>query len=188
MSETLPTTGVGNATAPNEWVSAPNGALTLVGDSNQDTNFGYVDTNTVGTYTQGYLLDDMPLTFNTMTSTLSIQLRYGWSVSPSLATWPTLTARIMSGTTVLAAATAGGAFQTIESNITATTPTNSGVVAFSYVNTTANRDLWNDAHVEILIERGRNKGGSTEEQRVFALSVTGQYNAVDQTKRYFFIT
>jgi hypothetical protein len=188
MSTTLPTTGVGNSAAPNGWNSAPNGALTLIGASGQDTDFGFVNTNTTGTYTQGYELGDMPSDFDNMTSTLAIQLRYGWSATPSNTTWPSLTARIVSGSTILAAATSGGDFQSIATSITTTTPTNSSAISFSYVNTSASKSDWDAAVVEILIERSRSKGGSTNEQRVFALSVTGQYNVASVTTKYFFIT
>jgi hypothetical protein len=189
MTITLPTTGVGNSAAPNEWSSAPNNALTLIGASGQDTNFGFVSTNATGNYTQGYALDDVPTDFNKMTSTLAIELRYGWSAfDGGLSTWPSLTARIVSGATILAAATVGGAFQSVSTTITNTTPTNSGAISFSYVNTTADKTTWDAAIVEILIERARSKGGNTNEQRVFALSVTGEYDAGSPAARYFFIT
>jgi hypothetical protein len=183
---TLPTTGVGNSAAPNEWNSAPNGALTLIGDSNQDTNFGFVNTNSTGNYTQGYLFNGVPTDFVTMRFGLEIQLRYGWNAyDATLSTWPSLSARIVSGTTILAASDTGTGFQNVAALITTTTPTNS-IVNFGFVNTTADKTAWDSAVVEILIERARNKGGNTNEQRVFALSVTGQYNSL--SPRYFFIT
>jgi len=188
MAETLPATGVGNSAAPNEWNSAPNDALTLIGAAGQDTNFGFVNDSSVGIYTQGWELGNMPIDFITMRSNFSIQLRYAWGTTPTLAIWNSLEARIVSGATILAASTAGGAFQSIATSITTTTPTNSAVVGFSYVNTTADKTTWDSAVVELLIDRARNKGGSSEEQRVFALSVTGEYDAVDLTTRYFFIT
>ena len=189
MAETLPATGVGNSAAPNEWDSAPNDALTLIGAAGQDTNFGFVNTNTTGTYTQGYLFNGTPVDFSTMRSGLTIQLRFAWNAyDATLSTWPSLTARIVSGATILAASTAGGAFQSIATSITTTTPTNSAVVGFSYVNSTADKTTWDSAVVELLIDRARSKGGTTNEQRVFALSITGEYDAVDLTTRYFFIT
>jgi hypothetical protein len=186
---TLPTTGVGNSAAPNGWNSAPNGALTLIGDSNQDTNFGFVNTNSTGNYTQGYLFNGVPTDFVTMRSGLKIQLRYGWNAyDATLSTWPSLNVRIVSGTTILAASDTGTGFQNVAALITTTTPTNTTDVNFGFVNTTADKTAWDSAVVEILIERARNKGGNTNEQRVFALSVTGEYNALDTTTRYFFIT
>lgn len=173
---TLPTLLVGDSAAPNGWTSAPNGALTAIGDAGQDTNNGHVATNTTGDYDQGWALGDTPSDFANM-DTLSVQLRYGWSAyDGSLSTWPSLSARIMSGATVLAGADAGGGFQSVATSITTTTPTNSGVVGFSYVNTTADKTTWDAAVVEIRIGRNRNKGGSTAEQRIYAAQWTGTYS------------
>ena len=46
---TLPTLEVGDSAAPNGWTSAPNGALTDIGDANQDTAYGHEATNSDGT-------------------------------------------------------------------------------------------------------------------------------------------
>lgn len=191
MATALPTTGVGNSAAPNEWDSAPNGALTLIGDSNQDTNFGFVNTNATGTYVQGYRFNGVPADFVSM-SNLSIQLRYAWGATPTNSTWNTLSARIIApgfpGDFPLAASTSGGAFQSVDTNITTTTPTNSSVISFDFVGNPLGKAGWDDGVVEILIERTRIKGGGTEEQRVFAVSITGEYVALDTTTKYFFIT
>jgi hypothetical protein len=187
MSISLPTLGVGNADAPNEWDSAPNGALTLIGAGDQDTNFGHVIQNLSGTriYVQGWQLADTPSAFNSMLS-LTIQLRYGWSAYATSATWPMLAARIMSGTTVLAAATEAGDFQTVAETITTTTATNSSVISFSYVNG-GSKALWDAAVLEIQIQRTRSGGGNTNQQRIYAAQSTGTYSEAVPA-RYFFIT
>jgi hypothetical protein len=179
VSVTLPTLTVGNAAAPNEWSSAPNGALTAIGASGQDTNFGHVSENLTGTrtYVQGWELADTPADFLGM-ATLTIQLRYAWSAYATSATWPLLAARIVSGTTILAAADSGGAFESVATSITTTTPTNSSVVSFTYINTAANKAAWDAAVLEIRIDRTRSGGGNTNQQRVFAAEATGTYVAV----------
>jgi hypothetical protein len=188
MAETLPTLAVGNATAPTgQWTSAPNGALTLIGAGTQDNNWGGVTTNATDNYDQGWVLEDMPADFVTMTS-LAIQLRYAWASAQGLSDWTILDARVVSGATILAAANSGGDFQTVATDITTTTPTNSSIISFSHVNTSANKATWDSAVVVIRIGRMRDMGGSTIEQRVYASSITGTYTALDLTTRYFFIT
>ena len=177
MTETLPTLSVGNAVAPTgQWTAAPNGALTLIGAVTQDNAWGGVNDNSTGDYDQGWALADMPSDFASM-STLSIQLRYGWDDAPGLSDWTALEARIMSGTTVLAGSTSGGGFQSVATNITTTTPTNSAVISFAYVNADADKSTWDAGVLEIRIGRNRNKGGSTAEQRVYATQATGTYAA-----------
>jgi hypothetical protein len=195
MATTLPVTGVGNSTDTTFdgqlWDSAPNGALTLIGASDQDNNFGFVNDNRTQFFVQGWLLNSLPSDFKTMNS-LSIQLRFGWSATPTNTTWPLLAAKIVNSgvtETILAAATSGGDYQSIQTNITTTTATNSSVISFSFLDTAAEKSLWdNNAFVLIGIDRVRNKGGGTEEQRVYALSLTGEYTALDTTTKYFFIT
>ena len=166
--------GVGNSVAPSLWNSAPNGALQTI-DAASDTSYGHVDENTTGDYDQGWALANVPESFANM-ETLSIQLRYAWSASPTNTSWPLLAARVMNGATVLAASSSGGGWQTVASSITTTTPTNSAVISFAYVNTTADEATWNGAVVEIRIGRDRLKAGGTQQQRVFACSVTGTYD------------
>lgn len=142
-----------------------------------DSDFGEVTTNSDGNYADGYLLDNMPGDFGTMDD-LSVQLRYGWSATPSNTTWPTLGARVVveSNGTILAGATAGGGYQTVASSITATTPTNSSVTGFTYVNTSASKADWDDANLQIVMVRDRSKGGGGQGQRVYAGDVTGNYS------------
>jgi hypothetical protein len=179
---TLPTTGVGDSAAPNDWTSAPNGVLQLIGSAN-DANFAADTSNSPGTSTQvqGYELGDMPtgvgLFFASMNS-LSIQIRYGWASSFTNRTWNSLSARVMSGATVLAANDSGGTFETVASSITNTSPANSSVVSFTYVNTGATKAQWDAGIVEMQISTTRSGGGSSVARRVYALEVTGQYEAL----------
>jgi len=116
--------------------------------------------------------------------TMSVQLRYSWASAFSNRTWDSLTARVISGSTILAASTSGGAYQTVASSITTTTPTNSSVVAFSYVNTTARRSVWESAVLEIQIITTRSGGGSTIERRIYAGQLTGTYSTGTTIKAY----
>jgi hypothetical protein len=183
---------LGNSSAPNGWGTAPNDALTRVGAGGQDTNFGDVSQNSTGTsdFIQGWLFNAaFPTDFETMQS-LSIQLRYGWDAFSNLTTWGALAGRITdsTGTTILAAADSGGAYSIVASNITTTTPTNSSVLSFSFVDTTASKATWENAIVELLIQRTRVKGGTTNSQRVYAASIDGVYNltAPPETRVIYF--
>jgi hypothetical protein len=57
--------------------------------------------------------------------------------------------RIVNGATILAAATAGGNFQTVAANVTNTADETAGPTPFAYVNTTADKATWNGASVEL---------------------------------------
>jgi hypothetical protein len=164
---------VGNAAAPSGWNSAPNGAL---GD-NSDATFGNRSTN--GTTTgvdQGWELGDVDADLDNV-DTLAIVLRYGWSATPVNSTWPLLAARVMSGATVLAAADSGGTFETVATDITDTSPTNSSSIPFTYVDTGATKAQWNAAVVEIRISRVRTAGGGAQTQNVYEADLTGTYTA-----------
>lgn len=174
----IATLGFGDSAAPNQWTSAPNGALELIA-SPVDSTFAYDSSNLSGTSTldQGYLITDV-LSNIESTNSVSVQLRYGWATTFSNRTWTTLAARVMSGTTVLAAATSAGGFQTVASSITNTTPTNSSVVNFSYVNTSASVNEWLGADIELRIISTRSGGGSSVQRRVYAGQLVLDYNAV----------
>lgn len=162
----LPTTGsvIGNP-----------GASTALSDDS-DTTFDGQNTNTSGTYQHGRELGNTPADFGNM-NTLSVQLRRAWESAPSNSTWDSLSARIMAsnGSTVLAASTSGGAFQTVSSSITSTSPTNSSVIGFSFVNTSANKATWDGAIIQVQWVRTRNKGGDSLGCRVYEGSITGDY-------------
>lgn len=172
---TLTPLTVGNAAAPTGWASAPNGAL---GDDS-DATFGYDDTNSTTTVDQGWELGETDADLGNM-DTLSGVLRYARSANSANKTWTILAVRVMSGVTVLAAADSGGTFATVASSITTTTPTNSSAYVFStsgYLNTTANKTLWDAAVVETRIGIDRNKGGNSDAFRVFEIDFTGTYTA-----------
>jgi len=140
-----------------------------------DGDFGEVATNATNDYGDGYLLDAMPANFVSMTD-LSVRLRYGWSATPTSSTWNSIQARIVveSDGTILAGLNSGGAYQTVASSIVVTTPTNSSVVAFTYV-LAGNATQWNDATLQIVMNRTRSGGGGAEGQRVYAGEITGNY-------------
>lgn len=85
--------------------------------------------------------------------------------------------RIVNGTTILAAADSGGTFQTVDSNITSTTDITSGVVSFSYVNTTATKADWNGASVELQQGWLKNKSGDGVAIRVDQVIFDGTYTS-----------
>lgn len=176
---TFPATTTGNiATTPSAWSTKANGDMEVIASAN-DSTFGADNNNSGGTTSvdQGYLLNDTPSDFGTMT-TLSLQARYGWAAAFTNRTWTVFAARVVkdTGGTILAAADSGGTFQQINSaNITSTTPVNSPTQAFSYVNTTATKTDWDDARVEMRITSVRSGGGSSVERRVYAAEVTGTY-------------
>jgi hypothetical protein len=183
LTTTLSATAVGNSAAPNGWTSAPNSVLQLIGSAN-DSNFAEDTSNTAGTsqQTQGYALDDMPTGANTLfvsMNSVSIRMRYGWNATkPAARNWNSLQARVVNGATILAANDSGGAFEVVASSITNTTPTNSSTIAFTYVNTGASKATWDGAIVEMRIDTTRTGGGSAVARRVYALEVTGQYEAL----------
>jgi hypothetical protein len=186
VTPTLSATGVGNSASPNGWTSAPNGALTLIGAGGQDTNFAHDASNLAGTTTQdqGYEVNTFPADLYGML-TLTVQLRYGWASSFSNRTWNSLSARIMSGATVLAGSTLGGGFETVVSGpITNTSPVDSSVVSFSYVNQDARRATWESAIMEMRIDTTRSAGGSSIERRVYAAQFTGTYSTGTTMKAY----
>lgn len=178
-----------NSTTPNGWTSAPNNALEPIED-NDDADFAYDASNNSGTTTQdqGYILVpqiDGGLNDLIRMDSVSIRLRYGWATTFSNRTWNSLSARIMSGSTVLAASTSGGDFETIASSITNTTPTNSSTVAFSYVNPNASLVEWSSAVVELRISTTRSAGGSSVQRRVYAATITGTYQAYRPELKYW---
>jgi len=163
----LPTTG--------SIISSP-GGVTALSDAS-DATFDSQSTNTSGTYQYGRAMDNTPGDFGTM-ATLAITIRYGWASAVTNSTWDTLDARVVGsdGTTILAAASAGGTFQQIATPGTTATPTNSSATGFSYVNTTANKTAWDGAIVQIQWTRTRSKGGDTVGANVYQAFLSGTYN------------
>lgn len=83
--------------------------------------------------------------------------------------------RVVNGATVLAAADAGGTFQTIRSNITGTANVTSGPTAFGYVNTGASKALWDGASIELQQAYSRNMGADGHGIVVDLLALNGTY-------------
>lgn len=163
----LPTTG--------SIISGPGGSTALSDDA--DGTYDGQTTNTSGTYQYGRALADVPADFGTMID-VSCQLRYAWESAPSSSTWDTLSARIVKsdGSSVLAALNSGGAFKQIAAPGTTSTPTNSSVVAFDYVDTAASKADWNGALIQVQWVRTRTKGGDSLGCRVYEGWITGNYN------------
>ena len=87
-----------------------------------------------------------------------------------------LSIRIMSGATVLAAGTAGGAFESADSNITSTTFINTGLKNWGYVNTTATKAEWNAAVLEIRqVWTAQMTADASVRLKVSAIEITGTY-------------
>ena len=189
---TLPTLrpGAANTTglpigSPTPTIIANPGGATALSD-NADGTFDGQNTNSSGAYQYGRELADMPSDFGTM-ATLSISLRYAWESAPSNTTWDSLQCRVMrsDGVTVLAGATSteSTSWKTVASSITTTTPTTSTASAWTYVDTTATKAVWDAAIVQVQWNRTRSKGGDSLGMRVYEGFITGTYNvgAVTQT-------
>lgn len=150
-----------------------------------ETIAGAVDTND---YIQGgalanvgFLFTDMPADFVSMSS-LSIQLRYAESgrVDDTVA----ITARVFDptagGLTTMAGATSGPltpSKQTIVVSATSTAFANSSVVAFVYLDTTANKASWDGARIELDVVITTTKGADGAVAKISAVELTGTYTA-----------
>jgi hypothetical protein len=112
-------------------------------------------------------------------ATCLFNVRYALSAAPPASSKDTygLAVRLVNGATILAAADSGGTFQTIVSTTTmATTYANSGATAFTYVNTTASKTLWDGAVVELRQTYTQSGSKDVHAVRVSALEITGTYN------------
>lgn len=168
---TLPTTAIGTN------ISVSGGA-TLVNPPVFELISGAVDGSYLGDSTNSdhtsegiFNINDMPTDFLTMT-TLSIRLRYKWSAYATSKLWSTLTAQITDSSSVALTNEV-----TVASSITATTGTNSAVVAFTGLNTTAGKTTWNGARLVVRITLDRVGGGNTNEAQVTAGELTGTYES-----------
>ena len=160
-------------TTVDEGISAADGTVIQ-----PDASANNVDTS--------FTVANTPADFQSMDS-LSWQVRY-LALSRSDDTLG-LQIRVMSGATVLAAADAAGAFQTVSANITNSTMQNSAVTAFAYVNTSASKTLWDAAEVELRSLYAVSMGDDGARVRVDTLELTGTYTAtsVAGTHRMFAI-
>ncbi|HAG06312.1 MAG TPA: hypothetical protein DCG68_05560 [Cryomorphaceae bacterium] len=125
--------------------------------------------NTTHTGTADYALGDMPSDFGHM-DTLSVNVRYGWQSGTQTNTWNSLTVQIFQsdGSTALTAS------RTIASSIT-TNDTTSGALAFTGVDTTSDKTVWDGAIARISWSISKVKSGDSLEERVFAAELTGTY-------------
>lgn len=164
------------------WDGVTGGLANRFGDAS-DATYGFVSTNASGTYARSMPFDSVPSDIASVTA-LSVLVRYGWSATPTNTTWDQagstangIEARIVASdlTTILAANLSGGTLQEVVGLPTATTPTNSPTVPFNYVNTGASQAQWDSARIQVQINRTRSKGGGTEEQRIYEVTITGTY-------------
>jgi hypothetical protein len=140
----------------------------------------YLTFTTDTTETLSRDLDDVNIGFSTMDS-LTYNVEYSL-VNAFGDDTNDLSIRIMSGASVLAALDAGGTAEVVALNITSSTDTNSGVVSFTYVNTTATTAQWNAATVELTQTNGQTKGGDGNAIRVDHVIFDGVYTpAVNQS-------
>ncbi|HZL94116.1 MAG TPA: hypothetical protein VFB99_10745 [Vicinamibacterales bacterium] len=144
--------------------------LEVIG-SPDDADYVHDNTNSTHTGTADFALGDTPSDFGNM-DTLSVQLRYLQS-GLSNNTWDSLRARVFQsdGTTPLTDE------RTVASSITTTSATNSSALAFTGVNTSANKATWDGAIVRLFWGVTRTKGGDTHSLRVTAAQITGTYTA-----------
>jgi hypothetical protein len=137
--------------------------------------------NATGVYVTSFLLSNVNADLSAVTA-LSWRVRY--RVVGAQVNTRHLDVRIVreSDGTVLAAATAGGAYSRVASTITNTTATTSAVTAFAYVNTTATRAAWDDARLEFQEDLTKSMSGDTNGVAVDGVEITGTYDAtVNQT-------
>jgi hypothetical protein len=76
---------------------------------------------------------------------------------------------------VLAAADSGGTFQSVEDGITNTTFDNGTATAFTFVDTSATKDDWNDGRVEVRLVIVKSMAGDANGVEVDTLELTGTY-------------
>ena len=128
--------------------------------------------NTTHTGEASFALGDTPSDFGTM-DTLFVQLRYAWQSGTQVNIWAALRARVFrsDGTTPLTNEA------TLALAITTETPTNSSVIQFTGVDTSADKSVWDGAVVRIYFDITKVKGGDSLEERVFAAQITGTYTA-----------
>lgn len=85
--------------------------------------------------------------------------------------------RVMSGATVLAAADAGGTYATVASGITSATDVTAGPTAFAYVNTSATKDQWDVAQVDLQQRYTVSMGSDGAQVQTDYVQFTGTYTS-----------
>lgn len=142
---------------------------TIAGVSTGDYVFSSTNANSTNTA-------DVPLAWpadfdNPSSATsLSVRLQYALQTGTRVNTWTSLEATLVdSGGSALSNTVS------LATNITTTTPTNTSVVSFTGLNTTAGQSVWLGAQLRISISISKSMGGDTLEKQVFAGEVTGDY-------------
>jgi hypothetical protein len=168
----LPTLAFGTYTNVSNTVIVGTEPVLQVIASAVDTSYVYTATNQTGTntHTAQFALADMPSDFSNM-DTLSVRMRYLKASAGANMAW-TLRAQVFKsdGTTPLTDAV------DVAVAITTTTATNSAVINFTGVDTTASKADWDEAVVHVLFVLTRSAGGDTIQKRVTAAELTGTYS------------
>lgn len=138
--------------------------------SADDTDFTYDNANTSHTGIAAFdIANSFPTDFGQIT-TINVNLRYAMITATSNNLWELLDAQLI---------TSGGATLTdrvtVASDITATTPANSGDTALTNPNTTATTSDWNSARLYLYTQISKNKGGDTATEAIFAAEISGTY-------------
>lgn len=174
--ELRPSGNAGSFTSYALWNVAtdPNG--TVMADDSDSTYQG-VSTNTANQYAKSFDLADVPVDLATVTG-VRVKVRYAWSATPTSTTWDYIWVRVVdSGGGRLADNGSGAAdyFDIIATAITTTTPT---TTSYSPLNTilTTDKTTWDGASVVVRLDRGRVKGGGSEEQRIHEVWVEVTYD------------
>jgi hypothetical protein len=171
---TLPTLALGTFTnVANTQITGTPPVLQLIASA-ADASYVFTNNNGSGTFVDvaQFALADMPADFGNM-DTLAVRLRYLRGPGTITNPWDSLTARVFraDGTTPLT-----NTATVVNGPITTTTATNSGVVTFTGLDTTANKAVWDGAVVRIYFTVTRSMGGDTLEKRVTAAELTGTYS------------
>jgi phosphodiesterase/alkaline phosphatase D-like protein len=159
-----------SASSTNTALNAPTGEPVLqVIASASDTSDVHDIANTTHVGVAFFELGNVPSDLGNM-DTLSVQVRYGLQSGTRVNTWDTLTVQIVQSDL----ATALTDERTVASNIV-TLGTTSAVLAFTGLNTTADRTVWDGAVAVFRFTVTKNMGGDILEERVFAAELTGEY-------------
>jgi hypothetical protein len=145
-----------------EGIAAADG-LVITNNQNPSGTVSYVTT---------FQLNDVNGDFKNILN-LSWQIRY--RVIGAQTNTRNISVRIVSGGVILAALNSIGDFQDIAGRITNTSFVNSPITAFGYINTIADKSLWDNAEAEIRLTVTRSMGGDTNGIAVDTFEFTGQY-------------
>lgn len=139
-------------------------------DSSDNTRLAFSNDTTE---TLSRALDDTPTDFGNM-DTLSIVAERSLALALSDDTYG-LSARIVNGATILAAADSGGTFKVIDSSVTNLVDADSASATFDYVNTTADKTTWDGASLELRQDYSQNMGKDGTHIEVDFVKIDGTY-------------